>query len=55
VVPLKKNNEVFNNLLKCNIILEEPKILEVTDSLKEIDIFNNEINTTLVKVNMVKL
>lgn len=55
---MKKNNEVLNNPeTHSNIILEEPTILEVTDSLKEvgnseqisdsIDIFNNEINTTL--------
>jgi len=55
---LKKNNEVLNNPeTHSNIILEEPKTIEINDSLKEvgnseqtsdsIDIFNNAINTTL--------
>jgi len=62
---LNKNNKVLNNQeTQSNIILKEPKTLEVTDSLEQvgnleriddnIDIFNNnnnEINTTLNSYN----
>lgn len=62
---MNKNNKVLNNQeTQSNIILKEPKTLEVTDSLEQvgnleriddnIDIFNNnnnEINTTLNSYN----
>ncbi|KAL4122325.1 hypothetical protein QTP88_014679 [Uroleucon formosanum] len=62
---LKKNNEVLNNPeTHSKIILEESNTLEVTDNLKEvgnseqtsdsIDIFNNEINTTLEENTNIK-